>query len=163
MKPLLFASALAIATAASPLPVLAAEVGVSVSIGQPGFYGHLNLGGYPPPQLVYPRPMNIRPVVVNRPPIYLNVPPGQARNWWRHCGVYNACNERVYFVRNDWYNREYVPRYQEYHRDRRNDHWDRRNDHRDNRDDRRHDYRNDHDRGQPYRYYGGGHGQQRDD
>jgi hypothetical protein len=160
MKPLLFASALAIATAASSLPVLAAEVGVSVSIGQPGFYGHLDIGGYPPPQLVYQRPMNIRRVAVSRPPIYLNVPPGQAKNWRRYCGAYNACDERVYFVRNNWYNREYVPRYQEYHRDRR--------------DDRRHDYRNDHDRGQQYyrddhgrgqqnKQHGGGRGQQRDD
>ncbi|MDD5273768.1 MAG: hypothetical protein PHU14_13745, partial [Methylovulum sp.] len=37
-----------------------------------------------------------------------------ARQWGRYCSWYNACNERVYFVRHDWYHREYAPRYQKF-------------------------------------------------
>lgn len=116
MKRLLFAAALAAAT----FPALAADVGVSISIGQPGFYGQIDIGGYPPPQVIYREPRVIQRVSVNRPPIYLHVPPGHAKNWRKHCGEYNACGERVYFVQNDWYDREYVPHYQKQHRGKQN-------------------------------------------
>lgn len=95
------------------LPVFAADVGVSISVGQPGFYGRIDIGNYPQPVLVYPQPVVIGRVPVNRSPIYLNVPPGHAKNWRKHCRDYHACGERVYFVQNNWYEREYVPRYQE--------------------------------------------------
>jgi hypothetical protein len=115
--------------AASTAPARAADVGVSVSIGQPGFYGRLDLADYPPPPvLVYQQPRMIERGPVGRPPVYLNVPPGHSRNWRRHCGEYSACNERVYFVNNNWYEREYAPRYQQHYGDRRNDrHGDPRN------------------------------------
>jgi len=124
MKRLLFAAALALATA----PALATDVGVSISIGQPGFYGRIDIGGYPPPQLIYREPIVIQRVAVNRPPIYLHVPPGHAKNWRKHCSAYNACGERVYFVQSNWYEREYVPRYQKQHRDRGDDHRGKQND-----------------------------------
>lgn len=119
MKRFLIAAAVAATTLTTP--ALAADVGVSVSIGQPGFYGRLDIGNYPPPQLIYRQPMVIQRVPVGRPPIYLRVPPGHAKNWKKNCRKYNACGERVYFVQDSWYNREYVPRYQEQHRDRRDD------------------------------------------
>jgi hypothetical protein len=87
-------------------------------VGQPGFFGQLDLGGGPPPP---PALINPRPVVIRRDrdyndgPIYLHVPPGYERNWAKHCAQYNACGRPVYFVRDDWYQREYVPRYQERH------------------------------------------------
>lgn len=126
--------------AASTAPARAAEIGVSVNIGQPGFYGRLDFADYPPPPvLVYQQPRMIERVPVGRPPVYLNVPPGHSRNWRRHCGEYNACNERVYFVRNDWYEREYAPRYQRHSGDRRDDRrGESRNDH----------FSNNHERGQ---------------
>lgn len=111
MKRLLFAAVLAAATATA----LASDVAVSVSIGQPGFYGRLDIGGYPQPQLIYQQPIIIERVPVYGQPIYLNVPPGHAKNWRKHCGAYNACGERVYFVQNSWYQREYVPQYRERH------------------------------------------------
>lgn len=117
MKRLLLAAALAAAT----VPVVAADVGVSLSIGQPGFYGRLDIGDYPRPQLIYRQPLVIERVSDDRPPIYLHVPPGHAKNWRKHCRKYNACGERVFFVQDNWYNREYVPRYQAQHRDRRDD------------------------------------------
>ncbi|PIV87418.1 MAG: hypothetical protein COW48_11710 [Hydrogenophilales bacterium CG17_big_fil_post_rev_8_21_14_2_50_63_12] len=133
MKRLLFAAALAAVTA----PAVGADVGVSISIGQPGFYGRIDIGDYPQPQVIYRRPVVIERVPVARPPIYLHVPPGHAKNWRKHCREYNACGERVYFVRDNWYDREYVPRYQDRHGDRRDDRRDERgDDHHENQNDR---------------------------
>ena len=92
-------------------PALAANVGISVNIGEPGFYGQLDIGNYPPPALLYPQPVIVRPVVVAQPPIYLRVPPGHARHWDRYCSRYHACDRRVYFVQDQWYRQEYAPRY----------------------------------------------------
>jgi hypothetical protein len=114
-----FLIAAAVAAVSLTTPALAADVGVSISIGQPGFYGRLDIGDYPQPQVIYRQPMAIERVPMDRPPIYLRVPPGHAKNWRKHCHEYNACGERVFFVQNNWYNREYAPRYQREHRDRR--------------------------------------------
>jgi opacity protein-like surface antigen len=119
MKRFLIAAALS--AAAVTAPALAADVGVSVSIGQPGFYGRIDIGGYPQPQVIYRQPMVIERVPVERPPIYLRVPPGHAKKWSKHCHEYNACGERVFFVQDNWYQGEYVPRYQEKHHGRGND------------------------------------------
>lgn len=100
---------------------LASDVGVSLSIGQPGFYGQLDLGGYPQPRVLYRQPIIIERILMDRPPIYMRVPPGHARHWGKHCREYNACGERVFFVQDNWYNREYVPRYQERYGNGRND------------------------------------------
>lgn len=143
MKRLLFAAALAFAT----VPVLAADVAMSISIGQPGFYGQIDIGGYPPPPVIYQQPRVMYRSAVNRQPIYLNVPPGHARNWRKHCRQYNACGERVYFVQNNWYEHQYVPQYQKQHHDR---------------SDGRRDDRNDDDhRGQKNKHQGNDHGQGR--
>jgi len=112
---------LAVLLAASNAPALATDVGVSVSIGQPGFYGRLDFGDYPPPRLLYQQPRIVNWVPEGGPPVYLNVPAKHVRNWRRHCIEYNACDERVYFVQNDWYEREYAPRYQRRHDNRGND------------------------------------------
>lgn len=94
---------------------LAADVGVSISVGQPGFYGRIDIGDFPRPQLVYPQPVIITPppVVVHEAPLYLHVPPGHTKNWRKHCGRYNACGRQVYFIEDRWYNDVYVPRYRE--------------------------------------------------
>lgn len=158
MKRLLIALS-ALAATLSP-PALATDVGVSVSIGQPGFYGQIDIGGFPRPALLYPQPILIERVPVVRPPLYLRVPPGHAKHWRKHCHEYRACGERVYFVRDDWYNREYVPRYRERHGDRGDYYGDghrheRRHDYR---DERRHEGRqHDHDRGDHDRGRGRGH------
>jgi len=113
MKRFLSAIAIVVATTSA----FAADVGVSVSIGQPGFYGTIEIGNYPRPRLVYAEPMVIYPVpggVIQ--PVYMRVPPGHARNWRKHCGAYNACGRPVYFVQDSWYNNVYVPQYREKHR-----------------------------------------------
>jgi hypothetical protein len=137
-----FLIAAVVAAAAITTPALAADVGVSVSIGQPGFYGQIDIGDYPQPQVIYRQPMIVERVPMDRPPIYLRVPPGHAKHWSKNCRKYNACGERVYFVQDSWYNREYVPRYQEQHRDRRDGGRDGGRDER--RGDHRRDNRNDH-------------------
>jgi len=74
--------------------------------------------------------MIIERVPVARPPIYLRVPPGHAKHWGKHCYEYNACDRQVYFVRDDWYNREYIPHYREQHGNYRDDRRDYRDDNR---------------------------------
>lgn len=104
--------------AAATYSANAADVGVSVTVGQPGFYGRIDIGDYPYPQprLIYRKPIIIhRPAAVIYEPIYMHVPPGHAKNWRRYCGRYNACGEPVYFVHDRWYNEVYVPQYHERH------------------------------------------------
>jgi hypothetical protein len=113
MKRFLIAAAVAAFTITTP--AVAADVGVSVSIGQPNFYGRIDIGDFPQPQVIYAQPRIIERGPMNRPPVYLRVPPGYAKNWSKHCREYNACGESVYFVQDNWYHREYVPRYQERH------------------------------------------------
>lgn len=116
MQRFLFLFSVAMAVVA--VPVLAADVGVSVTIGEPGFYGHIDIGNIPrPPQLIYPEPVIIQrvPVGVVLQPIYLHVPPGHEKHWDKHCHEYKACGQRVYFVHESWYNEVYVPHYQREH------------------------------------------------
>jgi hypothetical protein len=103
--------------AAATLPAFAADVGVSVSVGQPGFYGRIDIGNAPRPVLIYPQPVVIQKVYVAQPPppLYLHVPPGHAQKWSKHCHKYDACSRPVYFVKDDWYNNVYVPHYQQVH------------------------------------------------
>ena len=130
---------IATALSASVITPAMADVGVSVTVGQPGFYGRIDIGGYPQPRVIYTQPRVIYREAIRREPIYLRVPPGHAKNWRKHCQQYNACQERVYFVQDSWYQQEYAPRYQEQHRtEYHDDHY---------RDERHDDDRYDHDRG----------------
>ncbi|WP_083917837.1 hypothetical protein [Uliginosibacterium gangwonense] len=133
---------LALLAALVVMPTQAADVGVSISVGQPGFYGRIDIGDVPAPQVIYTRPVMIERVPDDRPPIYLRVPPGHAKNWGKHCHAYHACGERVFFVRDDWYQREYVPRH-EGHRDGPVMRDDRQFEHREERRDDRRDMRRD--------------------
>jgi hypothetical protein len=88
-------------------------VGVSVNVGQPGFYGQIDLGAMPAPPVVHSTPVVIQPVPggVIYPPMYLRVPPAHYQNWRYYCGRYNACGRPVYFVNDAWYRNTYVPYY----------------------------------------------------
>jgi hypothetical protein len=105
-----------VALCAAAFPALA-QTNVSISVGQPGFYGQVMLGDFAPQPMLYaPQPVIIAP----RPhyaaaPIYLRVPPGHRRDWRRFCGRYDACGRPVLFVRDDWYTNTYVPRYRDYY------------------------------------------------
>ncbi|MBK7648089.1 MAG: hypothetical protein IPJ12_13250 [Betaproteobacteria bacterium] len=163
MKRFLIAATLAAAALSASVPAAAQ---VSVSIGQPGFYGRLDIGGFPAPPLLFPQPMMIERVPVGRPPLYLRVPPGHSRNWRKYCHRYNACGERVFFVQDNWYQQEYAPRYQERRGGYRNEYRgeERRHFDREERREERRDYRRDerrYDRGDDRRDYRGddrGHG-----
>jgi hypothetical protein len=108
---------LAAAAIVASVPAIAADGGISVTIGQPGFYGHIDIGDLPRPPVIFPQPVVIQPVPVGvvREPVYLRVPPGQAKNWKKHCRKYNACGQPVYFVQDRWYNEVYVPEYRHRH------------------------------------------------
>ena len=62
---ILAASLLALSSAA-----FASDVGVSINIGQPGFYGRIDIGDYPQPQVLYREP-----VIVQRPVRYVESAP----------------------------------------------------------------------------------------
>jgi hypothetical protein len=118
MKNLLFPVVTALLMGAS-LSAVAADVGVSVTVDQPGFYGRLDIGNVPTPQLIYAQPVLIArppPTVVVQEPLYLHVPPGHAKHWKKHCREYNACGQPVYFVQDRWYDEVYVPARREKHR-----------------------------------------------
>jgi hypothetical protein len=114
MKRSLLVAATCIAAAVSA-PALAADVGVSVSVGQPGFYGHIDIGDFPPPAVIYQQPVLVQqvPVGMAAQPMYLRVPPGHYKHWDKHCAQYGACGRPVYFVRDSWYNNVYVPQYRQ--------------------------------------------------
>ena len=116
MKTLLLAASLLALTSTA----IAADVGVSINIGQPGFYGRIDIGDFPQPQVLYAQPIIIRKPAryVEQAPIYLRVPPGHAKKWSKHCAAYNACGQRVYFVQEQWYTQDYSPHYREQHGDR---------------------------------------------
>lgn len=126
MKTLIATATLLASTALTSISAYAADVGVSVSIGQPGFYGQIEIGNqYPKPAVVYNQPVIIQPVQVSRAPLYLHVPPGHAKNWRKHCRAYGACATPVYFVQDNWYNTVYVPEYRKHkhmHKQKHNDH-----------------------------------------
>lgn len=111
MKSLIIAAALL----GAAVPGLA-QTNLSLEIGQPGFYGRLDIGDFGRPPVVYAQPIIIERHVRAAPqPLYLRVPPGHMKKWGKHCGRYNACGRQVYFVRDDWYNNTYAPRYREMH------------------------------------------------
>ena len=86
----------------------AADVGVSVQIGQPGFYGRIDIGNVAPPPVVLAEPVWVQRRPVHVEPVYMRIPPGHQKHWARHCAKYNACRMPVYFVREDWYQARYA-------------------------------------------------------
>jgi uncharacterized membrane protein YgcG len=107
MKRLLLAAAVAVACVPAHADV---SVGASITIGDPNFYGVINIGEVPePPRLIFREPRIIERVTVVHEPVYLHVPPGHAKKWDKHCHKYDACSRPVYFVDDDWYQNSYAP------------------------------------------------------
>lgn len=108
---------LAASMLAAAVPAMAADVAMSISVGDPNFYGRIDIGNFPQPQLI-----NAQPIIIHRPahvvvgsPLYLRVPPGHIKKWSKHCGKYNACGQQVYFVQDSWYSNVYVPQHRASH------------------------------------------------
>ena len=89
------------------------DVGVGITIREPGVYGRIEIGSRPPPPVLYPQPVIIAapPRVRVQRPIYLQVPPGHAKHWRKHCGRYDACGTPVYFVRDAGYHKHHAVRH----------------------------------------------------
>jgi hypothetical protein len=155
MNRLFVAVAIVAATTAVPMtvPAQAADVGVSVRIGEPGFYGQLELGNVGHPSVINSRPSLIKraPHGAVGEPLYLRVPASHRNNWSKYCAHYGACDHPVYFVKDDWYNKVYAPHYREQHRE---DGDDNNRNNRDNRDthgdSRYHGEDNDHSKGRDH-------------
>jgi hypothetical protein len=112
MKKFLLSLALVAGSLVAPLLAVA---GISISIGDPNYYGQIQIGNVPPP-LIYANPIIVQPVPgYIAAPLYLRVPDYQVRNWRAYCGGYHACNRRVYFVNDSWYRNTYVPQYRHQH------------------------------------------------
>jgi hypothetical protein len=107
MKTLLIGAVLAVAS-------LSASAQVSINIGQPGYYGRVDIGTFAPPPVVYGPPVIVSGGYSGAP-VYLRAPLDHRRHWSRYCGRYNACGQRVLFVRDDWYRNSYAPRYREHY------------------------------------------------
>jgi len=107
-------SLFAVIAAIFAVPAFAADVSASIGISQPGFYGQINIGSLPRPQVIYSQPIWVQhpPKVVYLQPVYMRVPPGHEKHWSKHCREYRACGRPVYFVREDWYQAQYVARNQ---------------------------------------------------
>jgi hypothetical protein len=111
--------ALAVAVTAVTFPVpTQAAAGVTITLGEPNFFGRIDLGRMAPPPIIRDYPVQVRrgPRGVLLEPLYVRVPDQEQRNWKRYCGRYDACVRPVYFVRDDWYQNEYVPHYRDRNR-----------------------------------------------
>jgi hypothetical protein len=104
----------AILSIAASFSVLGANEGATLKPGQPGYFGRIDIGDVPHPDLVSFKPVVIKPVSGATRPMYMHVPAAQAKDWAKHCGKYKACDQNVFFVKTQWYNSVYVP----FHRDR---------------------------------------------
>lgn len=104
------------ALCAAAFPALA-QTNVSISVGQPGFYGRINVGDFAPAPVLYaPQPVIIAPAPrYVAEPVYLRVPPAHRLHWARYCGRYSACGMPVLFVRDEWYTGSYVPVYRRHY------------------------------------------------
>ena len=112
MKTLIIAAAMF----AAAVPAMA-QTSISINIGQPGFYGRIDLGADAPPPVYYTQPVIVeRQVRYVGQPVYLRVPEGHRKHWNKHCRRYNACGQQVFFVQDGWYNNTYAPRYRDGHR-----------------------------------------------
>ena len=102
---------------------IAADIGISIHIGEPGFYGRLDMGDFPQPSVIHDQPLLIErtPGYRSQEPIYLRVPPGQEEHWRKYCAHYDACGQPVYYVRDRWYQQTYAPHYREHKRGSRQD------------------------------------------
>ena len=101
---------LTVAALAATAAVAETNVGISVSIAQPGVYGRIDIGNFPPPPVVVAQPVIVVSSPVPQRPVYLYVPPGHQKNWKKHCGQYGACGQPVYFVQESWVQERYDER-----------------------------------------------------
>jgi len=87
----------------------AADVGVSISISNPGVYGRIDIGRFGSPAVVVAQPVVVAPPRVRREPVYLWVPDAERLHWARYCSRYDACGTPVYFVQDRWYQAHVMP------------------------------------------------------
>ncbi len=83
-------------------PALAANVGISLTAGQPGYH---RIAMMPAIRTVYLSRCDRPGPGCRASAIDLHVSHKDAKDWRKHCKKYNACAQPVYFVSESWYNR----------------------------------------------------------
>ena len=87
MKQLLMSAVIAaVGATVFTISALAADVGVSVSVGQPGFYGQIDIGDFPRPQVIYSQPRMIVRGEGDRTPVYQRDAPSKDKKWRKNRG-----------------------------------------------------------------------------
>lgn len=81
-------------------------MGVSVNIGKPDYYGHIDIGGAP--ALVYSQPVVVMQAPQSFEAVYRRVPLGHMKDWEHY---YGACDRPVYFIQSSWYQDVHVAHY----------------------------------------------------
>jgi hypothetical protein len=83
------------------------------------FFGRLDLGNAPRPDVINPRAVKgqhvhglsrvlATPLGTWEAPVYFHVRPGEEHRWAAHCKVYAACDTPVIFVTEAWYRDVYL-------------------------------------------------------
>lgn len=103
----LMAAALSLPAAAALAYDRGPDVGISLSVAQPGVYGRIEIGPHEMPRVVYPQTVVVQPAAVSYRPLYVYAPDVHVRHWHQHCHRYGACDRPVYFVRDDWVRDQY--------------------------------------------------------
>ena len=108
----------------SPTVFAQASVTAHIDINQPGIYGRIDIGQLPGVAIVQPQPVIVAPapVYVEQAPIYLYVPPAHQKDWRRYCRQYHACNQRVFFVKDEWVRERYEEEHPGWERDKKHNH-----------------------------------------
>ncbi|MEJ6000272.1 hypothetical protein [Paucibacter soli] len=94
----------------------APELGLSLTLAQPGVYGRIEIGAQQMPRVYYPQTVVVQPAQLGYRPVYIYAPEWQVRHWPRHCHHYGACDRPVYFVRDDWVRENYRQEHRHEHR-----------------------------------------------
>ena len=81
-------AAVALATATLTAPAFAENFGVSVGMGDNGYYGRIDIGNAPQPVVYNTQPVIIQQQPVYVEPVYMRVPVAHQHHWRHHCGAY---------------------------------------------------------------------------
>lgn len=104
-----------LATSLSVFGTAALAADVVVKVGEPGYFGRIEVLDAPKPVLISTEPVIIQRERMINEPTYVYVPADQRTNWAANCSKYEACGRPVYFVEDRWYNDVYVPHYKSRH------------------------------------------------
>lgn len=81
------------------------------AIGELNYYGKIDLMEPSKPPVIYSSPRIVDKPLTGPDAVYLRVPKEHRKDWNWYCGKYDACTQKVFFVKEDWYTEVYSPKY----------------------------------------------------